>query len=282
MTTIQSTLTRPIANEALHKALADRSRPSRPSSWQVSLIFFWRALLKFKHVPMQIFDVTMFPIMMTVMFTYLFGGALAGSTSKYLYTLLPGILAQTVVFITMYTGVAVNTDVAKGIFDRFRSMPIWKPAPLVGALLGDTLRYSTAATVVTVLGLILGFRPDGGLIGVLAGLVLLLFFAFSMSWIWTALSLVMETPESVMMTSSMILFPLTFVSNILVDPATMPRGVETFVNINPITHLVTAVRGLMHGTAESGEILIVLAIAIALNAIFAPLTMRLYNNKNAQ
>lgn len=282
MTTIQPTLVRTVPNEALHRALSERNRPTRPSSWQVSLIFFWRALLKFKHVPMQILDVTMFPIMMTVMFTYLFGGALAGSTSKYLYTLLPGILAQTVVFITMYTGVAVNTDVAKGIFDRFRSMPIWKPAPLVGALMGDTVRYTTAATVVTVLGLILGFRPDGGLFGVLAGLALLLFFSFSLSWIWTALSLVMQTPESVMMTSSMILFPLTFVSNILVDPETMPRGVRAFVNINPITHLVTAVRGLMHGNAETGDILIVIAVALALNAIFAPLTMRLYNNKNAR
>lgn len=278
MTTLQ--LSRP--NEALHQVLSDRNRPARPNSWQVSLIFGWRALLKMKHVPMQLFDVTMFPIMMTLMFTYLFGGALAGSTSKYLHTLLPGILSQTVVFITMYTGVAVNTDVAKGIFDRFRSMPIWKPAPLVGALMGDTLRYSTAATVVTVLGLILGFRPDGGLIGVLAALALLLFFAFSLSWIWTALSLVMTTPESVMMTSSMILFPLTFVSNILVDPATMPRGVKAFVNINPITHLVTAVRGLMHGTAETQDVLVVIVIALALNAIFAPLTMRLYNNKNTR
>ena len=115
-------------------------------------------MLKIKHVPEQLFDVTAFPIMFTLIFTYLFGGALAGSTNEYLHYLLPGILVQTVVFITIYTGLGLNTDITKGVFDRFRSLPIWRPAALVGALLGDLARYTMASTMVIVLGLVLGFR----------------------------------------------------------------------------------------------------------------------------
>ena len=267
------------ATMRLRAALSSRARPPRPSALSASLTFGWRALLKIKHVPEQLFDVTVFPIMFTLMFTYLFGGALAGSTGEYLQFLLPGILVQTVVFITMYTGVALNTDISKGVFDRFRSLPIWQPAALVGALLGDVVRYTMASTVVIVLGLVLGFRPDGGVIGVLLAVALLLVFSFSLSWIWTTLGLIMRTPNSVMMVSMMILFPLTFVSNIFVDPQTMPAWLQAFVGVNPITHLVTAVRGLMHGTVHGRADRLGAPGSAALIAIFAPLTMYLYRNK---
>jgi ABC-2 type transport system permease protein len=236
--------------------------------------------LKIKHVPEQLFDVTAFPIMFTLIFTYLFGGALAGSTGEYLHYLLPGILVQTVVFITIYTGFGLNTDIAKGVFDRFRSLPIWRPAALVGALLGDAARYAMASTMVVVLGLVLGFRPDGGILGVLLSVALLLVFSFGLSWIWTALGLVLRTPNSVMGVSMMVLFPLTFASNIFVDPRTMPPWLETIVGANPITHLATAVRGLMHGTASAGQIGWVLLTSGLLVGVFAPLTMYLYRNKS--
>jgi ABC-2 type transport system permease protein len=235
--------------------------------------------LKIKHVPEQLFDVTAFPIMFTLMFTYLFGGALAGSTGEYLQFLLPGILVQTVVFITIYTGFGLNTDITKGVFDRFRSLPIWRPAALVGALLGDVARYTIASTMVVVLGLILGFRPAGGVAGVLLSVALLLVFSFSLSWIWTALGLILRTPNSVMGVSMMVLFPLTFVSNIFVDPQTMPSWLQAVVGANPISHLVTAVRGLMGGTVTAGQIGWVLLASGALVAVFGPLTMYLYRNK---
>jgi ABC-2 type transport system permease protein len=236
--------------------------------------------LKIKHVPEQLFDVTAFPIMFTLIFTYLFGGALAGSTGEYLHYLLPGILVQTVVFITIYTGFGLNTDIARGVFDRFRSLPIWRPAALVGALLGDAARYAMASTMVVVLGLVLGFRPDGGILGVLLSVALLLVYSFGLSWIWTALGLVLRTPNSVMGVSMMVLFPLTFASNIFVDPRTMPPWLETIVGANPITHLATAVRGLMHGTASAGQIGWVLLTSGLLVGVFAPLTMYLYRNKS--
>lgn len=133
--------------------------------------------------------------------------------------------------------------------------------------------------MVVVLGLLLGFRPDGGVAGVLLSVVLLLVFSFSLSWVWTTLGLVLRTPNSVMGVSMMVLFPLTFASNIFVDPKTMPNWLEAIVGANPVTHLATAVRGLMHGTATTGEIGWVLLASGVLVAVFAPLTMRLYRNR---
>jgi ABC-2 type transport system permease protein len=217
--------------------------------------------------------------MFTLMFTYLFGGALAGSTQEYIQFLLPGILVQTVIFITIYTGMGLNADISKGIFDRFRSLPLWRPAALVGALLGDVVRYAIASTIVILLGLVLGFRPAGGTVGVLLAVALLLAFAFALTWVWTALGLVLRTPESVMGVSMMVLFPLTFASNIFVDPATMPGWLQAFVDINPVSRLVTAARGLMGGTVTVGQLGWVLGACAVLVGVFGPLTMRLYNRE---
>lgn len=265
-----------MAEATLRAALAERARPPRPSAAAASLTFAWRAMLKIRHVPMQLFDVTMFPIMFVFIFTYLFGGALAGSPRQYLQDLLPGILVMTVTMITMYTGMALNNDIHKGVFDRFRSLPIWRPAVLVGMLLADTVRYTLASLVVIALGLVLGFRPDGGPLGVAAAVALLLVFAFALSWVWTTVGMRMRTPETVAQMSMTVLFPLTFASNVFVDPATMPGWLQGFVKANPISHLTTAARELMHGSVETGDILAVLAWSVALVAVFGPLTMRLY------
>jgi ABC-2 type transport system permease protein len=265
-----------LTEATLRAAVSSRARPQRPAPLVASLAFGWRAMLKIKHVPMQLFDVTMFPIMFVLLFTYLFGGALAGSPSAYLQQLLPGILVMTVTMITMYTGMALNTDIGKGVFDRFRSLPIWRPAVLVGMLLADTVRYTMAAAVVIVLGVILGFRPDGGPVGVVLAVALLLVFSFALSWVWTTIGLRMQTPESVMQMSMTVLFPLTFASNVFVDPSTMPGWVQAFVKVNPISHLTTASRSLMHGDIDYGAVGWVLLWSGVLVAIFAPLTMRLY------
>src|SRR5690606_3915761 len=204
----------------LVQALSLEARPHRPGPLATSLAFAWRALLKIKHVPDQLFDVTLTPIIFTLMFTYLFGGAIAGSTEQYLQFLLPGILVQTVILTTVYTGFTLNTDISKGVFDRFRSLPIWRPSPLVGALLGDAVRYAVASTVVVVLGLVLGFRPDGGVIGVVGAVVILLVFASGIGWIFTTLGLILRTPNAVMGVGMMIIMPFTFASNIFVDPST--------------------------------------------------------------
>ena len=275
-----TTAPQPLAEDAVRSALSLGDRPSPVSASSAALTFGWRALLKIKHVPEQLFDVTMFPIMFLLLFTYIFGGALAGSTGEYLQFVLPGILVMTVTMITMYTGMSLKTDITKGVFDRFRSLPIWQPAVLVGALLGDVLRYTLASSIMIVLGVVLGFRPEGGPLGILLAVVLLMAFCFSLSWVWTYFGLLMRTPESVMYMSMMVLFPLTFMSNILVDPGTMPGWLETAVRVNPITLLVTAVRGFMHGTVTSGQVGVVLIISAGLVALFGPLTMHRYRNLN--
>ena len=230
-------------------------------------------------MPEQLGDVLGIPILFTLMFTYLFGGALAGSPRDYLQFLLPGTLALAVVFVTVYTGVTLNRDLATGAFDRFRSLPVWRPAPIVGALIGDAGRYLLAASLVIALGLIMGYHAGGGPLGVLAAVALVIAFAVSLSWAWTALGLVLRTPNAVMSIGFVILFPITFLSNIFVDPNTMPAGLRAFADANPISHLVTAERGLMDGTATAGQVLWVLAASAVLTALFAPLTTWLYRRR---
>jgi ABC-2 type transport system permease protein len=267
-----------ISGDVLRSAISSGAGPKRPNALSASLTFGWRALLKIKHVPEQLFDAVFNPIIFTLMFTYLLGGAIAGSTGAYLQFLIPGILVQTVLLITAYTGVNLNTDFDKGVADRFRSLPIWRPSVIVGALLGDMARYTLASAIVLALGLVLGFRPDG-VAGVLLSVALLVVFAFSVSWIWTALGLLLRTPTSVQWVSVLIMFVLTFVSNVFVDPKTMPAWLQTVVGYNPVTHLVSAVRDLMAGTMPAEHIAWLLVGCAVLIAVFAPLTMRLYRNK---
>jgi len=268
-----------VADGAFANILSKDIRPKAVGPASATVTLGWRALLKIKHVPFQLFDVTAFPLMMTLMFTFLFGGALAGSPEVYIQYLLPGVLVQATIFITVYTGVGLNTDISKGIFDRFRSLPMWQPAPVFGALLGDVMRYLIAAMMVIGLGLILGFRPGGGALGVLMAVGLVLLLAFAVSWIWIVISMLVKTPESVMTTSFLVLFPLTFISNIFVNPATMPLWLQGVVNANPVTHLVTASRGLMHGQDVTGNVTAVIIAAVVTTAIFAPLALWMYHRE---
>jgi ABC-2 type transport system permease protein len=261
---------------AVHKAISSTERPPRASALSAAFTFGWRGMLKVKHVPEQLLDVTITPVMFVVMFTYLFGGAIAGSTAAYLDYILPGILVMSVVFTTVYSGVALNTDVTKGVVDRFRSLPIWRPAPLVGSLLGDSVRYVIAGTVILVLGVILGYRPGGGVGGVLAALALVVVFSFGLSWVFTTLGLLLRSPNAVMNAGFMGIFPVTFLSNVFVDPNTLPSGLEAFVNVNPVSLLVNATRAFMEGTEPGGDLIVVLVTAAVLTAVFAPLTTRLY------
>jgi daunorubicin/doxorubicin transport system permease protein len=268
-----------VEEEAVRKALASTARPPRASAASAALTFGWRGMLKVRHVPEQLLDVTITPVMFVLLFTYLFGGAIAGSTGEYLDYILPGILVMSVLFTTVYSGVSLNTDLTRGVVDRFRSLPIWRPAPLVGALLGDSVRYVVAGTVIIVLGVILGYRPSNGVPGVVAALGLVVLFAFGLSWVFTVLGLLMRAPNAVMNAGFMGIFPLTFLSNVFVEPDTLPSALEAFVNANPISILADVSRGLMDGTASTGDIAIVLGTAAALTAVFAPLTTHLYRTR---
>jgi ABC-2 type transport system permease protein len=268
------------SEEAVRKVIANAPPAGQPSALSAALTFGWRGMLKVKHVPEQLLDVTITPVMFVLLFTYLFGGAIAGSTGEYLDYILPGILVMSVLFTTVYSGVALNTDLTKGVVDRFRSLPIWRSAPLVGALLGDSVRYLVAGVVIVVLGVILGYRPDNGVPGVLAAIALVIAFAFGMSWIFTTLGLLMRSPQAVMNAGFMGLFPITFLSNVFVEPDTLPAGLEAFVNANPISILADCSRDLMAGSVDGGDLAIVLGTAALLTAVFAPLTTRLYRTRS--
>lgn len=271
--------TESLAASDLNAALVTTERPPHQGAVASCLTFAWRRMLKIKHVPEQMIDVTITPILLLVMFSYLFGGAIAGSVSVYLQFMAPGVLAMSVLFTTIYSGVTLNTDVTTGVVDRFRSLPIWPPSPLVGALLGDSVRYAIAAAVTITVALVLGFRPQAGFTGVLLATLLLVLFAFGLSWVFTTVGLLMRNPNAVLNFGWMVVFPLVFVSNAFVDPATMPGWLETLVNVNPISFLISALRGLMEGSVDTGDLSVVLGTTVALTAVFAPLTSWLYRTR---
>ena len=267
------------AGERTRELPAMHARPRPASAVSAVSTLAWRALLKIKHVPFQLFDVTVTPIMFTLLFTYIFGGALAGSPRQYIQYLLPGVLVQTVIFITVYTGVGLNTDIHKGLYDRFRSLPMWQPSPLFGALAGDLFRYSVASALILIVGVILGFRPEGGAVGVLAAVALVLLFCFALSWLWIIVGMLVRTPESVMTTSFVFLMPLTFASDIFVDLSTMPGWLQAVVGRNPVTYLASASRGLMHGRAAWSDIAWVLVASAVIVLVASPIAMRLYRKE---
>lgn len=255
----------------------DTQRDARPIT--NSLTMSWRALLRIKREPELIIDVVALPVVFLLLFTYMFGGALAGSTRTYLQSLLPGTLVMSVLLITVSAGLSLNTDRTTGALDRLRSLPAWQPSLVVGGLIGDACRYLLSSSLVIGIGAAMGYRPHGGAAGVLAGVALIIVFAFSLSWIWTTLGLVLRSPQAVSTLSFLIQFPLTFASNTFVNPDTMPGWLRAAVNANPVSHLVTAERGLMNGDASAAQIGWVLLAAAGLIAIFAPLTMRLYRSR---
>ncbi|MEK6986039.1 MAG: ABC transporter permease [Candidatus Thermoplasmatota archaeon] len=259
--------------------LSTRARPKPTSTLGAVGTLAWRAMLKIKHVPFQLFDVTVMPIMFTLLFTSMFSGALEAAVGgDYIRYLLPGILVQTIIFITVYTGVGLNSDIHKGLFDRFRSLPMWQPAPIFGALAGDLFRYSVASIVVLIVGLLIGFRGDP--IGIVLAFLCVLLFAFSVSWIWIIIGMKVKTPESVMTTSFIFLMPLTFASNIFVPTESLKwEWLRAVVANNPVTHLAGATRSFMIGTPMDDHLWWVLGSSAVLLAVFAPLALLMYRKE---
>jgi ABC-2 type transport system permease protein len=244
-----------------------------------SLTLGYRGLLKMKHDPEMLIDVTLQPVLFTVMFTYLFGGAISGGVHAYLPTIVPGVLVQTVLFGSITTGVKLREDMDNGVFDRFRSLPIARIAPLAGALLADLLRYAIAITMTVVMGLIIGYRPDGGVAGVLGAALMVAFCAFSLSWIFALLGVAARNAAAVQGMSMLVLLPLTFGSSAFVPVDTLPGWLQAFVKVNPVTHLIYANRELMNNGHVGADVGWSLLGGVAVMAVFAPLAVRTYMRK---
>jgi len=260
--------------------ILEHARPYRQSGFFGNKFMFgWRNLIKIKHIPEQFMDVLITPIMFTFMFTFLFGGALAGSTRAYLQFFIPGILVQTLTFNAMYAGININNDVSKGIFDRFRSMPIWLPAPLSGIFIGDFFRHLISGILVLLFGFILGFRADAGIPAYVISFIIMIFFAMSVSWVFIIMGLTMRSSSAVMSFGWLILMPLVFLSNIFADPATMPQWLQTFISYNPLAWQVDAVRGLLAGASSGKEILKALGASLVISIVLFPLTVWFYKKE---
>lgn len=244
-----------------------------------TLTMAWRGLLRVRRTPEQLFDVTLQPIIFTLMFAYIFGGAIAGNVQNYLPALIPGILVQTVITTSVVTGTQLREDMDKGVFDRFRSLPIARIAPLSGALLADTLRYAIATTLTFVMGVIMGYRPGGGLGGVVLAGLLVIVCSWAISWIFAFFGVIARSASSVQGISMLVLFPLTFLSNAYVPTSTLPSWLAWFANINPVSHLITAVRDLANNASITSDLWISLLGAAVVVAVFAPLTVRAYMRK---
>jgi ABC-2 type transport system permease protein len=259
-------------------AAVARARPRTSLAETVSQTFSmaWRALKNMRRNPEQFFDVTLQPLLFTAMFAYVFGGAISGDVGRYLPLMIPGIVAQTVLTTCMATGVQLREDMDKGVFDRFKSLPIARIAPLAGPMVADLVRYLIAASLTFVMGMIMGYSPQGGVLGVLAAIALAVFTGWALAWIFTWIGTIARSARSVQGISMMILFPLTFLSNAFVPVDTLPSGLRDFVNINPVSHLVSATRDLANHGTVSGEVGWTLLAGLVVIAIFAPLAVRSY------
>jgi ABC-2 type transport system permease protein len=242
-----------------------------------SLMMAYRSICKMRRTPEQFLDVTLQPILFTLMFTYIFGGAIAGNIKSYLPIIIPGILVQTVITTSVVTGVQLREDMDKGVFNRFRTLPIARISPLAGALLADTIRYGIATVLTITMGYILGYRPE--LLGIVIGGVLVMVASWCISWVFAFFGVIARTASSVQGISMIILFPLTFLSNAFVPANTLPDWLQVFVTFNPISHLVSAVRQLANNGTIGQDFWLTLLGAVAIVLIFAPLTLKVYMRK---
>lgn len=247
--------------------------PSLADSVSQTVDMAWRALIKMRRKPEQFIDVAVMPILFTVMFAYVFGGAISGDVKDYLPLMIPGILAQTVLVASMTTGTQLRDDMDKGVTDRFRSFPMSRLAPLAGPMLADVLRYAIAIVLTFGTGWVMGYRPDGGVLGVLGASALLIIAGWSLGWVFCWVGSMARSAQSVQGLSMMIMFPLTFLSNAFVPTDTMPGWLKAFADINPVSFIVTAVRDLANNGTVTGSVGWSLVACAALIAIFAPLAM---------
>ncbi len=243
------------------------------------LTLAWRSLLKLRHSPDQLLDVVLLPITFVLVFVFLFGKAVAGDWHAYLQFVLPGIAVQALMFASMGTALALNSDLRTGIFDRLRSLPIARSAPLTGHLLGDLVKDLCALVLVFGFGAVLGFRAHGGPLAVLGGGALIMLFAFAVGWIAALVGMLARSPGSVQGFAFMLIFPLTFGSNVFVPTAELPGWLQAWVRINPVTQVSDAARGLLQGLPLGGSLAASLLWTAGILAVFAPLAVQTYRRR---
>ncbi|MCK9876873.1 ABC transporter permease [Frankia sp. Ag45/Mut15] len=277
-----STLTAALPESSTHREVWPDPGPARVSPLETLRhvrTLAWRNLVQVKHNPMELIDFSVQPLMFLLLFTYVFGGAIAGSTSDYLTFALPGLIVQNTLFTTLNTGTGLNTDLTKGVFDRLRSLPIARSAPLAGRILADLAKQVWAIGILLGLGYILGFRIETGPLQAVAAVGLVVLFALCASWIAVLVGMLVSEPEKVMVFGFTLIFPLTFVSNVFVQTSTMPGWLQAVVKVNPVTSLADATRGLFVGGPVLNPTWHVLVWGVVLVSVFAPLAVRAFRRR---
>src|ERR1039457_5510243 len=270
--TIPTTTSRPAARAVT------ASVPAREALTQITTLV-WRPLIKMSRNPEQLVDVTAMPMLFTVMFELMVGGAVSGSTAHYLPTLIPGIIAMTTITACVAAGIQLREDMDKGVFDRFRSLPIARIAPLAGPMMADLARYAIAAAITLTVGVLMGYRPGGGVPGVLAGVVLAVITGWSIAWIFLWIGTKARSAGAVQGMSMMIMFPLAFLSNAFVPVDTLPGWLQAVTRVNPVSHVVSALRDLMNGGALTAQVGWALLGCATVATIFIPLAVRSYSKR---
>jgi ABC-2 type transport system permease protein len=254
------------------------SVPIRAALTQITTLA-WRALIKMRRTPEQLVDVTFMPVLFTVMFGFMFAGAVSGSRASYLPTLIPGIIAMTTITASVAAGVQLREDMDKGVFDRFRSLPIARIAPLAGPMMADLVRYALATSITLIVGVLMGYRPGGGVPGVAAGVALAVITGWCIAWIFLWVGTIVKTAGAVQGLSMMIMFPLAFLSNAFVPVSTLPGWLQTVTRVNPISHVVSALRDVLNDGALTTQVGWALLGCAAVAAVFIPLAVRSYSRR---
>ena len=245
-----------------------------------SMTLAWRSLWHTRRTPEELIDVTLQPILFLTIFTFIFGGAIAhGSQHDYLQFVLPGLLGQSIALGSVALGVNLSRDLEKGVFDRFRSLPIARSVPLVGAVLADFARYLILCVIYLGFGYAMGFRIHTDALSLLAAVLLAIAFALCFCWVSLWVGLVARSPGSVQGVMFLLIFPLAFGSSTYVSPSTMPGWLQAWNHVNPITRLVDAMRGLLIGGPVQTNLLLTFAWMAALLAVFVPLALRAYKRR---
>jgi oleandomycin transport system permease protein len=239
----------------------------------------WRSLVQIRHNPMELIDLSVQPLMFVLLFTYVFGGAIAGTPGAYLRFALPGIIVQNALFATMTTGFGLNADLTRGVFDRLRSLPIARTAPLAGRILADTVKQAWSIALILGAGLVLGFRISGGPLGLLGAFALLLGFTLAVSWVAVLVGVLVSEPDKVQIFGFMVIFPLTFTSNAFAPLATMPGWLQSWVKVNPVTALADAIRGLLVGGPVATPAWHAMLWGAGFAVVFAPLAVRAFKRR---
>jgi oleandomycin transport system permease protein len=244
------------------------------------LTLAWRNIVQLKHSPEKLMDVTLMPIIFLLLFLYVFGGVVAGSTHAYLQQLLPGLVAQMGMFASMGLGTSLCEDIRKGVFDRFRSLPIARSAPLIGAVVGDTVRFCVTMVMLVAFGSLLGFRFHTNPLSVLAAFGLAYVFYLAVCWVSALVGLIAPTPETVQGLAFIWTMPLTFGSSVLLaNTQTMPGWLQAWVKVNPVTHLADSVRALTVGGPIGNHVYYTLAWAAGIVLVSFPVAVWMYGRK---